>query len=32
VVFSIMMNDANGPLAPSHAAQDAIVRTLVDLP
>ncbi|HEY5095628.1 MAG TPA: D-alanyl-D-alanine carboxypeptidase/D-alanyl-D-alanine-endopeptidase [Candidatus Eremiobacteraceae bacterium] len=32
VVFSIMMNDADGPLAPSHAAQDVIVRTLVDLP
>lgn len=32
VVFSIMMNDANGSLAPFHAAQDAIVRTLVDLP
>lgn len=32
VVFSIMMNDAIGSLAPFHAAQDAIVRTLVDLP
>jgi D-alanyl-D-alanine carboxypeptidase/D-alanyl-D-alanine-endopeptidase (penicillin-binding protein 4) len=31
-VFSIMMNDAIGSLKPSHAAQDAIVRTLVDLP
>ena len=32
VVFSIMMNDAIGSLAPFKAAQDAIVRTLVDLP
>jgi len=32
VVFSILMNDAIGPLAPFKAAQDAIVRTLVDLP
>jgi D-alanyl-D-alanine carboxypeptidase/D-alanyl-D-alanine-endopeptidase (penicillin-binding protein 4) len=32
VVYSIMMNDAIGPLAPFRAAQDAIVRTLVDLP
>jgi D-alanyl-D-alanine carboxypeptidase/D-alanyl-D-alanine-endopeptidase (penicillin-binding protein 4) len=32
VVFSIMMNDAIGSLAPFHAAQDEIVRTLVDLP
>jgi D-alanyl-D-alanine carboxypeptidase/D-alanyl-D-alanine-endopeptidase (penicillin-binding protein 4) len=32
VVFSIMMNDAVGSLAPYHAAQDAIVRTLVDFP
>jgi D-alanyl-D-alanine carboxypeptidase/D-alanyl-D-alanine-endopeptidase (penicillin-binding protein 4) len=32
VVFSIMMNDAIGLLAPFRAAQDEIVRTLVDLP
>ena len=32
VVFSIMMNDAVGPIDPFKAAQDAIVRTLVDLP
>lgn len=32
VVFSIMMNDAVGLLAPFKSAQDAIVRTLVDLP
>ncbi len=32
VVFSIMMNDAIGLLAPYRAAQDKIVKTLVDLP
>jgi D-alanyl-D-alanine carboxypeptidase/D-alanyl-D-alanine-endopeptidase (penicillin-binding protein 4) len=32
VVFSIMVNDAIGSLKPFYAAQDAIVRTLVDLP
>jgi D-alanyl-D-alanine carboxypeptidase/D-alanyl-D-alanine-endopeptidase (penicillin-binding protein 4) len=32
VVFSIMFNDANGPLKPFLAAEDKIVETIVDWP